>query len=78
VALKEAVLIDPGHALPNEKRRLMLGSLALCWLGLGFFERVTQGNPSVSRRELVIGRALSAAVLIGVGLLGKHWIRRGY
>ncbi len=71
VALKKAVLSDLGHALTDEKRWLLLGSLALCWLVLAFLELVTQENPSVSRRGLVIGRVLGAAALMGIGLLGR-------
>jgi low temperature requirement protein LtrA len=70
VALKKAVLIEPGHTLADEKRWLLLGSLALCWLVLAFLELVTQGLPPVSRKWLVTGRVLGAAVLVGGGLLG--------
>ena len=69
VAIKKTVLIEPGHALTAEKRWLLFGSLALCWLVLAFLELVTETKLPVSRRWLAVARVLSAAVLIGGGFL---------
>jgi hypothetical protein len=70
VAIKKMVLVEPGHALMDEIRWLLLGSLALCWLVLAIFELVTKTPASVSRRWLVIGWLLGAAMLMGIGALG--------